>query len=183
MGLEPHARVGIWVDNAEASSPAVFVYRDEGGKLIQRNRLLQDLSRPGEPISLEQKRLTFGDLTVPTEQAIKRAIKDLLDRVVVEDGNVTRREDQLDQLCNLLLLKLHSDRRAKLKPKDPPLFRPLETPARTADEIRLQFAQLVNRFPETFVTAQDREIRFANSTVHSCVERLSPYFRSWKCSF
>jgi hypothetical protein len=43
MALEPHARVGIWVDNADASSPAIFVYRDEGGKLVQRNRLLRDL--------------------------------------------------------------------------------------------------------------------------------------------
>lgn len=175
MGLEPHAKVGVWVDNADASAPAIFVFRDGSGRLVQRNRLLQDVPRPGEPISLEQRRLTFSDLTVPTEQAIKRAIKDLLDRVVVEDGNVTRREDQLDQLCNLLLLKLHSDRRAKLTPEDSPLFRPLETPTRTAEEIRSQFQRLVERFPETFVTAQDREIRFANSTIHSCVERLAPY--------
>lgn len=175
MGLEPHARVGVWVDNADASAPAIFVFRDESGRLVQRNRLLQDVPRPGEPISLEQKRLTFDDLTAPSEQAIKRAIRDLLNRVVVEDGRVTRREDQLDQLCNLLLLKLHSDRRAKLKPKDPPLFRPLETPARTAEEIRMQFQRLVERCPETFVTAQDKEIRFANSTIHNCVERLSPY--------
>ncbi len=175
MSLEPHTKAGVWVENADPSAPAIFVFRDSSGRLIRRNRLLKDIPRSGEPISADQKRLTFGDLTVPSEQAIMRAIKDLLDRVVVEDGNVTRREDQLDQLCNLLLLKLHSDRRAKLRPEDPPIFRPLESTARTGEEIRQQFQRLVDRFPETFITAQDREIRFSDATIHGCVERLYPY--------
>jgi type I restriction enzyme M protein len=28
MGLEPHVRVGVWVDNADPSAPAIFVFRD-----------------------------------------------------------------------------------------------------------------------------------------------------------
>lgn len=175
MGLEPHVRLGIWTNNADPSSPVVFVYRDRGGRLVRRNKVLSDLPRPGEPISTEQKRLTFDDLTEPSESAIRRTFEELLDRVVVNDSNVTRREEQLDQLCNLLLLKLHSDRRAKLRRSDPPLFRPLESPARTAEEIRREFSRFVGIYPDTFTTTQDRELRLADGTIQDCVERLAPY--------
>lgn len=175
MGLEPHTKVGVWANDADTSSPVVFVYRSKGGNLVRRNRLLSDLPRPGEPIGVEQKRLTFDDLTEPSELAIRRTFEDLLDRAVVNDSNVTRREEQLDQLCNLLLLKLHSDRRAKLRREEPPLFRPLESSTRTAEEIRREFSRFVSIYPDTFTTAQDRELRLANGTIHDCVERLAPY--------
>jgi hypothetical protein len=43
--------------------------------------------------------------------------------VVVLDAEVTRREEQLDQLCNLLLLKLESDKEAKASKTSPVFFR------------------------------------------------------------
>lgn len=85
MALEPYARVGVWVNDADPSAPAVFVYRNERGNFVRRRRLLNDMPRPGERISEEQKRLTFNDLTIPSEQAIRRTIEDLLDRVVIDD--------------------------------------------------------------------------------------------------
>ncbi len=175
MGLEPYARLGIWVNNADPSSPAVFVYRKRGGGFVRHHRLLEDIPRPGEPMDEEHKRLTFQDLTVPSALAIKRTFEDLLDRVVVEDSNVTRREEQLDQLCNLLLLKLHSDKRASLMTKEPPIFRPQESPTRTAEAIRSEFLKFINLYPGTFTTAQDRDLRLSNATIHNCVERLYPY--------
>ncbi len=175
MALEPYAQVGVWVNQAEASSRAVFVYRKPSGGFTRRSRLLNDMPRPGEPVSEEQKRITFADLTVPSAMAIRRTIEDLLDHVVSSDSEVTRREDQLDQLCNLLLLKLHSDKLAKLKSTAPPLFRPLESPFRTADEVRKAFVDFVTIYPDTFTMSQDKELRLANDTIHSCVERLAPY--------
>lgn len=175
IGLEPHAKFGVWVNNPHPSAPAVFVYRSKGGQLVRRRRLLSDMPCPGEPISEEQVRLTFKDLTVPSPSVIKRTVEDLLDRVVIDDSNVTRREDQLDQLCNLLLLKLQSDKDAKLDPNAPPMFRPLESPKRTAEEIRREFASFVNLYPDTFTTAQDKELRLSDVTIHSCVEQLAPY--------
>jgi type I restriction enzyme M protein len=154
---------------------AVFVYRNPGGGLVRRRRPLTDIPRPGETISEKQKRITFNDLTVPSAQAIKRTVEDLLDRVVMEDSKVTRREDQLDQLCNMLLLKLHSDKKAKLKSTDPPMFRPLESVARTAEEMRREFKAFVAIYPDTFSTAEDKELRLSDQTIYSCVERLAPY--------
>ncbi len=175
MALEPYVQVGVWVNDADPSAAAIFVYRNERGNFVRRRRLLTDMPRPGERISEEQKRLTFNDLTIPSEQAIRRAIEDLLDRVVIDDPNVTRREEQLDQLCNLFLLKLHSDKRAKLRATEPPMFRLLESVARTAEEIRREFQSFVTIYPDTFTTAQDRELRLSDQTIYNSVERLSPY--------
>ena len=121
---------------------AVFVYRNSGGGLVRWRRPLTDIPRPDEPITEKQKRVTFRDLIIPSPQAIKRTVEELLDRVVIEDSKVTRGEDQLDQLCHMLLLKLHSDKKSKLKFTDPPVFRPLESVARTGEEIRREFKDL-----------------------------------------
>lgn len=175
MSLEPHTRVGVWANDADPSSPAIFVYRDESGNLVRRNRVLHDLPRPGEPIGPEQKRLTFDSLNAPSEVSIRRVFEGLLDRVVVNDSVVTRREEQLDQLCNLLLLKLHSDRNAKFRRNEPPMFRPRESEARTAEDIRREFSKFVDVYPDTFTTTQDRELRLSDHTIHDCVERLAEY--------
>lgn len=175
MTAEPYARVGIWTNTADSSAPAVFVYRDRKGKLVRRRRPLADMPRPGEEISPKHKQLTFKDLVAPSSESLRRNIQHLLDRVVVEDSKVTRREEQLDQLCNVLLLKLHSDKRAKVDPSSPPSFRLMESASRTADETRKSFRKLVEVYPDTFATQQDRELRLADQTIHACVEWLAPY--------
>lgn len=175
MVLEPHAKLGIWTNGADPSQPAVFVYRTKNGTFLRRKRPLCTLPSPGEPIGEEYKRLTFADLEVPTSETLKRVFEYLLDRIVVEDSYVTRREEQLDQLCNLILLKLHSDKLARMNPGEGPLFRVLESPARTAEHIRKAFQDFVNVYPETFTTQQDRELRLGDRTIYQCVAELAPY--------
>ena len=92
--------------------------------MLVKRQTLSDLPRPGDPIEPEAQRIHFADLIEPTEDVFRRAIDDLLDKVVITDNNVTRREEQLDQLCNLLLLKLESDKQAKSSPSEPVFFRP-----------------------------------------------------------
>lgn len=175
IGLEPHTKVGVWSNSGDPSSSVVYVFRNEQGQLVRRRRLLSDMPRPGEPVTDEQRRLVFADLTVPSATAIKKTVQDMLDRVVIQDSIVTRREEQLDQLCNLFLLKLHSDKLAKLRETEPPTFRPLESASRTAEEIRREFARFVDVYPDTFDTLQAKELRLSDQTIQSCVEMLSPY--------
>ena len=66
---------------------------------------------------------------------LRKLVDDLLDKVVISDSNVTGRDEQLDQLCNLQLLKLESDKQSKADPSTPVLFRPIEAPARTGNMI------------------------------------------------
>jgi type I restriction enzyme M protein len=175
ISLEPYVRVGIWTNTADPTTDAVFAYRSANGGFERRRRPLADIPAPGEPINAARRRRTFEDLIAPSPESLKKNVEDLLDRIVIEDSRVTRREDQLDQLCNLLLLKLHSDKLAKIKPGDPPLFRAFESETRTAEQMRREFTKLVNLYPNTFTTQQDKELRFSDHTIHICVERLAEY--------
>lgn len=92
---------------------------------------------------------------------------------MIGDSNVTRREEQLDQLCNLLLLKLESDKQGKSNRSEPVEFRSLESPATTGDAVRANFARLCDQQSEVFVTDKDREIRFNDETIAACVDTLA----------
>ena len=170
---EPHTQLGIWVNLAEPSARAIFLYRNQSGKIIRKNKIISDIPVPGERIQPELERRQFRDLTAPTDQALKRTMSDLLDKVVITDSNVTRREEQLDQLCNLLLLKLESDKEARSSPDEPVFFRNLESPTRTANIIRKRYKHFVELYPGVFFTEQDKELRFSDHTIDNCVEYLS----------
>ncbi len=170
---EPHAQLGIWTNNADPSSQAVFIYRKGNGTMLLKRRFINDLPRPGEAIIPDARPITLNDLIRPTEKIFRKIIEDLLDRIVIHDSIVTRREEQLDQLCNIILLKLESDKQAKADPNVPVMFRPMESKTRTAQTIRERYEQFVNLYPETFTTDQDKRLRFADETVALCVDELS----------
>ena len=170
---EPHVRLGVWANNPDPSAPAAFVFRKPDGSMLLKRRQVGDLPRPGEPIQPEVQRTSFEDLIAPPENVFRKTIEDLLDKVVIEDSTVTRREDQLDQLCNLLLLKLESDKQARSNRTAPVSFRTLESPDRTAQAIRERYASFVALYPETFVTDQDKALRLGNDTLAQCVDALS----------
>lgn len=170
---EPHVRLGVWANNAAQAAPCAFIYRKGDGSMLLKRRHVADLPRPGEAIQPEALRVTFIDLIAPTENIFRKAIEDVLDKVVIQDHNVTRREEQLDQLCNLLLLKLESDKQGKANQAAPVFFRPMESAAKTARAIKDRYQKFVELYPETFTTEQDKVLRFSDSTLATCVDILS----------
>ena len=170
---EPHCILGIWANDPTPSAKAVFLYRSPDGRPVRKRQNVADFPQPGDPIRPELQRLCFEDLMAPTEQVLKKTMEDLLDKVVIGDSNVTRREEQLDQLCNLLLLKLESDKQAKSEPNSPVFFRLLESPAKTAMAQRNRYNNFVALYPEVFLTDQDKSFRFTDETIAACVEELS----------
>jgi type I restriction enzyme M protein len=170
---EPHVKLGIWANTAEPSAQGVFIYRKTDGGILLKRQHIKDLPRPGEAIKPGAQRITFNDLIAPTEQILRKVTEDLLDKVVIADNNVTRREEQLDQLCNILLLKLEGDKQGKASPDKPLFFRPMESAARTGEAIRERYKTFVELYPETFTTDQDKQLRFGNETIAACVEALS----------
>ncbi len=112
-------------------------------------------------------------MVVPSNDTLYRTFSELLDRVVAQDGNVTRREEQLDQLCNLLLLKLDSDKRGSTSPTQEVIYHIFATAEATAKHIKQRFEKFCEIYPDIFITQSDREIRFNDSTIHDCVELLS----------
>ncbi len=170
---EPHVQLGIWANDADPSAPSVYIYRRSDGRLLLKRGRINDLPKPGEAIRPETRRTCYEDLIQPTEQIFRSTIKDLLDKIVMVDTVVTRREEQLDQLCNLLLLKLESDKQAKANLAEPVFFRPMESDKRTGDAIRERYGNFVYLYPDTFTSPQDQALRFTDKTLAACVETLS----------
>lgn len=170
---EPHVKLGIWANHPHPSAPSAFIYRKNDGSMLLKRRQIGDLPRPGEAIEPEAQRITFPDLIPPPEHIFRKTVEDLLDKVVINDSNVTRREEQLDQLCNLFLLKLESDKQGKSNQSAPVFFRTMENADRTAQAIRDRYKSFVALYPDTFTTEQDKTLRLSSETIASCVEALS----------
>ena len=170
---EPHVQLGVWANNPTPAAKAVFIYRKTDGRILLKRQTVADLPRPGEAIGPSQQRLTFNDLIAPTKLLLKTTFEDLLDKVVANDPNVTRREEQLDQLCNILLLKLESDKEGTSAKAEPVFFRLMENSSKTAIAIKKRYEQFVDLYPEVFISDQDKRLRFNNATIAACVEELS----------
>lgn len=170
---EPHAHLGVWANSAEKSAKGTFLYREPDGRMLLKKFELSRLPRPGEAIVPDVQATSFDDLVEPTEQIFRKTISDLLDKVVILDPIVTRREDQLNQLCNLLLTKLESDKQAKSDPTSPVIFRRLESPKKTAAAISKAFENLTDIYPETFTNDYDKHLRLSDDTITACADALS----------
>lgn len=170
---EPYVQLGVWANDYDPSASGAFLYRKADGRILLKRQKLGELPRPGEAIRPEVQRTAFNDLIAPSDRILRKAMEDLLDKIVINDANITRREEQLDQLCNLLLLKLESDKQGKAQPSRPVFFRLSVSVARTADSIREHFASFVDVYPEVFISDQDRQLRFSNETIAQCVEELA----------
>jgi len=170
---EPHASLGVWVNSPEASAKGAFLYRSPDGRLLLKRLELDKLPRPGDPIAPDIQTTTYSDLVEPTEQIFRKVISDLLDKVVISDTVVTRREEQLDQLCNLLLIKLESDKQGKSDPDNAVIFRRMESAKKTAAAVREAFENLADVYPETFTTDNDKRLRLSDDTITACVDALS----------
>ncbi|MCC8929012.1 class I SAM-dependent DNA methyltransferase [Rhodococcus sp. I2R] len=169
LAREPRARLGYWTNGHE--SIRVYQLADGTFKHVPGG----NLPRPGE--NLEQSNdvpLTYADLVVPTSSNLKSTFKRLLDVVVARDSRATRSETQLNELCNLLLLKLESDTAGSHSPDSPLEFQLASAgEAETAKGVRRQFEQLVKFRPEVFTDVGDNKLLLDDHTIHEVVYELS----------
>jgi type I restriction enzyme M protein len=174
LSLEPFAKLGIWSNSPDPSQQGIFVYKTSDGLALPKKKTISKLPFPGMKISPETEIVTFNDLITPTPKSLHDTFDELLDKIVARDGNVTRREDQLDQLCNIILLKLDSDKTAKMASEEEVEFHPCASAKLTAKYIKEKFTSFYNVYPDIFTNDTDKEIKLSDSTVHECVELLSP---------
>lgn len=175
LSLEPHVKLGIWANSAIPSAPSLFVYKDAKGLSYPQKRCVKDLPLIGSSLSPMAVKLAFKDLVIPTKDTLFKIFSELLEKVVARDGNVTRREEQLDQLCNIILLKLDSDKQGKIDSDHELYFRTYATENGTASYIKDRFSSFVEIYPDIFVSKSDQEIRFDDATIHDIVEQLAKY--------
>ena len=172
LGLEPHVRLGIWSNTSDPTAEILFVYRSTDGLDYPQRKTLKDLPSPGDKLDPRDVKLKFKDLIVPSVGTLKKTFETLLDIVVARDSNVTRAEDQLDQLCNIILLKLDSDKKGVMDEDKAVYFRPYSDTKTTASNIRKMFDQFRSVYPDIFITSSDKELRFNDETISYVVDSL-----------
>ncbi len=75
-------------------------------------------------------------MTTSAEQVLNRLFSDLLNHIVANDSKSTRADDRLDNMCNMLLLKMDSDTNGKMAqdPQEPLDFQVCPTPAENSEK-------------------------------------------------
>lgn len=165
MGLEPKVRMGIWTDGARITR----VYKLPSGEF--RVETGSTLPRPDENLILSEN-VGSSDLSVPTYEQLSCCFMDLLGLTVSSDGRSTRSDARLNQLCNILLIKLQSDSDARMLGSKKVDFQILDTPEETAASINALFKKYKLDRRDLFDDDEANEILFDPETVHAIVAEL-----------
>ena len=170
MALEPHVLLGIWTNGADTS----LIYRTPDGKFdIQKNG---SLPKPTDNLIRATKtRLTWSDLEEPSTADLKKTFSRLLNIVVSRDTLSTRRDEQLNNLCNVLLAKLEGDKIAKYSPSEPVPFQVWDSEQDTAKKVKELFAGMRIAHSDLFLTDADKDINLDDHTTHACAYEISKF--------
>ena len=166
LAREARARFGVWSNGTE--SAIVWKLPDSTFKVVRHADI--ELPKPGDDFTLATSKAIAGrDLVLPTEAELRSSFRAVLDLVVARDSVVTRSEMQLDQLCNLLLLKLESDTTALIEPSHPVRFQLRGSEKETATYIRKTFTELVQDREEVFREEQSPQLLLDDHTIKEIV--------------
>ncbi len=170
MGLEPHVKLGIWTNGKDIAT----VQRNIKGELVPN--LFGHIPYPTESLTEgAEKPLFWEDLEANVSFAeLRRVFDDLLCAVVSEDTISTRSEDRLDNICNILLAKIESDKMAKFSPKKPVRFQLAKNTEETAANIKKLFEDIYVTHHDAFENEVAR-INFDNRTIEKIVFELAKY--------
>lgn len=169
LAREPRAKLGYWTNGRQD----VRVYKlPDGNFKHEPNR---GVPRPGDELELPSERpLTYADLRVPQNGQLRSVFKGLLDAVVARDSRATRSEMQLNELCNLLLLKIESDNNGQFVPGEPLQFQlTAGGEAATGMKIRRAFAELIRLRPQVFTDPNETTLNLDDHTIQDVVYELS----------
>jgi type I restriction enzyme M protein len=169
LAREPRAKLGYWTNGTED----VRVYKLPDGSFKHESN--RGVPKPGEEFELPSKKpLTYNNLHIPQNGLLRSKFKSLLDAVVSRDSRATRSETQLNELCNLLLLKIESDTDGKLYPDEPLRFQMGQSgEASTAAKIRADFQRLIKFRPQVFTDPNEVNLILDDHTIQSVVYELS----------
>lgn len=174
LGLEPSVPLGIWANSPDPSAVAYFLYR---GKRTPRRRRISDIPPAGFPIIPDRDPLRFLDLAIPSHETLRKLFEEILDGLASRDPYAVRPEERLGELCNLILLKLESDRKARGQKREDVVvdWQLHETKEATAKWAREAFARFTELYPDLFDTEEQKRIRLSDDSICMVVEALERY--------
>lgn len=161
--------LGIWSDGDSIS--LVYKQADMHYKSVRQ----ATLPAPGDNVLIPgDKALTYVDLREHDDisgTGLNRLFSDLLNHIVANDSKSTRADDRLDNMCNMLLLKMDSDTNGKMAqdPKEPLDFQVCPTPVETAKRINTNFERYMAKYPFLFEDTSTKTIKFDDETIHAIV--------------
>lgn len=168
LNHEPRARMGYWTNGTED----VRVYRLPDG--TYKHFRGHGLPQPDENFSQPTDRpLTYADLKTPDVGELKAVFERLLDVITARDSMSTRSEARLNEICNLLLIKLESDVVGQDEPDQPLAFQLAQTEEGTERKIQQLFAELVARRPQIFTDRSEQTVRLDAHSIQQAVFELS----------
>ena len=168
LSLEPRARLGVWTNGSRVTR----VYKLPSGEF--KTEYPSTLPKPDDNLLLEEN-IGFASLAVPTLSVLRGTFEDLLDLIVATDGRTTRADARLNQLCNILLLKLQSDVTARSTKSKSVLFQIKGNPAETAAEVNEQFKRYKKDRRDLFSDDEPDFLLFDDATIHAAVAELQPF--------
>lgn len=168
LSLEPRVLVGYWTNGTDTAA----LFRTPEGKF--KTVLNANLPKPTDNLILPSViPITWNDLESYDGRRLRRKFERLLDHVVANDTKSTRRDDQLNQLCNLLLVKLESDKKAKIKPDSPVVFQVWKDQDETFEKISHAFDNMKLTNSDMFSSLVDQKINLDKWTVQMICYELS----------
>lgn len=168
LSLEPRARMGFWSNGANT----LALYRRADGTFEAVAEA--PLPRADDTLSMPAAQpLVFQDLVEVDRKTLQEKLERVFTSIVARDTRSTRSEERLNHLCNLLLVKLDSDKRAKAHPSNAVVFQPRETEQGTADAIRVAYLDLHRSQSDIFSSATDSELRLDDHSIHEVVYELT----------
>lgn len=167
LSHEPLARYGYWTNGKD--SVAVYRLADGNYDMVKH----AELPKPTDNLYRRGKSpLTFRSLNVPTEESLHKIFNKLLGVIVAEDPIATRPEQRLNELANLLIVKLESDKLGSSVPDAELLFQLGETPQHTASEINSFFVDTKKTRRELFSENDKDVISLSPQSIHKAVLEL-----------
>jgi len=170
LANEPYARFAFWTNGTERC----LIFRLSDGSFF--TEVGKDIPGPSGPFIFGgEKKIDWKTLQPLSVLDLRRILNRLLNAIVAQDSSVTRSEEQLNQLCNVILAKLHSDQRGKLKPNAPVEFQTWENPEKTKDRIQKIFNDLFITHTDLFGAFESQNIKFDPETVHTIAYELGRF--------
>lgn len=168
LSLEYTTKMGFWTNGIET----LAIYRLPSGGFSYKEGAA--IPKPTDTFSIAgEVPLKYEDLREPAPQILRTKLERIFVVVSARDTVSTRSDQRLNQLCNLLLIKLASDQTAKRNPDATLIFQPMATEEETAQRIRHEFANLRKAYPVIFDSNNDNELRFNDHTIHEIAYELA----------
>lgn len=167
LSCEPSAKYGYWTNGTDS----VAVYRLADGTFSEVPNA--PLPSPDDNLMrAAETPVTFNDLKTPTEKELASTFERLLNTIAAGDSISTRHDQRLNEVANLLIVKLESDKSGYASKTKPLNFQVKGTPKETEHAINALYREYRKTRKELFLCDDPDHIALTAESIHWAVFEL-----------